>query len=88
MERTGVSDVTSTNLKNRAVESLINLERNRAAGLFLEAKKTNDPKKKRELLETSYKILKTLLVDYPQSPLAPKLTSHINIVQGEIEKLP
>ncbi len=87
MERTGVSDVASTNLKNRAIESLINLERNRAAELFLEAKKTNDPKKKRELLETSYKILKTLLEDYPESPLAPKLTSHINIVQGEIEKL-
>ena len=78
----------AADLKNRAVESLINHERNRAAAIFLEAKKTKDPNKKKELLETSYKILKTLVEDYPQSPLKNKLTSHINIVQREIEKLP
>ena len=78
----------AADLKNRAVEGLINRERNRAAAIFLEAKKTKDPSKKKELFETSYKILKTLVDDYPQSPLTNKLTSHINIVQREIEKLP
>ena len=78
----------AADLKGRAIESLINRERNRAAELFLEAKKTQDPKKKRALLETSYKTLKNLVEDYPQSPLKHKLTSHMNIVQREIEKLP
>jgi hypothetical protein len=81
-------NASAMDLKNRAVESLINRERNRAAEIFLEAKKTRDPNKKKGLLETSYNILKTLVDDYPQSPLKNKLTSHINIVQREIEKLP
>jgi len=78
----------AADLKNRAVEGLINRERNRAAAIFLEAKKAKDPNKKKELFETSCKILKTLIEDYPKSPLKNKLTSHINIVQREIEKLP
>ncbi len=78
----------AVDLKNRAIESLINRERNRAAEIFLEAKKTKDPQKKRDLLETSYNILQTLVEDYPQSPLKQKLISHINIVRKEIEKLP
>jgi len=88
LENTQELSAEAADLKNRAVESLINRERNRAAAIFLEAKKTKDPNKKKELLETSYKILKTLFDDYPQSPLKNKLTSHINIVQREIEKLP
>ncbi len=88
LENTQELSAEAADLKNRAVESLINRERNRAAAIFLEAKKTKDPNKKKELLETSYKILKTLVDDYPQSPLKNKLTSHINIVQREIEKLP
>ncbi len=78
----------AADLKGRAIESLINRERNRAAELFLEAKKTQDPKKKRALLETSYKTLKTLVEDYPQSPLKHKLMSHMNIVLKEMGKLP
>ena len=88
LEKTQGLNVEAADLKNRAIENLINRERNRAAELFLKAKKAKDTKKKRELLETSYKILKTLVEDYPQSPLKPKITSHINIVKREIEKLP
>ena len=88
LEKTQELNVEAADLKNRAVESLINHERNRAAEIFLQAKKTKDPNKKKELLETSYNILKTLVDDYPQSPLKNKLTSHINIVQRELEKLP
>jgi tetratricopeptide (TPR) repeat protein len=77
----------AADLKSRAIESLINRERNRAAELFLEAKKTQDLEKKRALLGTSYKILKTLVEDYPQSPLKHKLMSHMNIVLKEMGKL-
>jgi hypothetical protein len=86
--RTQGLNAKAADLKNRAIENLMNRERNRAAELFLKAKKTKDPRKKRELLETSYKILKTLVEDYPQSPLKPKIASHMNIVQREIDKLP
>ena len=82
-------DVTaeSAALKERAVESHINQERNRAAEIFLAAKKTKDPSKKTELLKSSYEILNTLIDKYPLSPLNQKLKSHIAIVKKEIERL-
>jgi hypothetical protein len=88
LENTQGLDTATADLKGRATENLINHERNRAAEIFLEAKKTKDPKKKRELLETARNILKTLVDDYPQSPMKPKLISHIKIVESEIKKLP
>ena len=82
-------DVTaeSAALRERAIESHINQERNRAAELFLVAKKTKDPSKKKELLKSSYEILNTLIDKYPSSPLNQKLKSHIAIVKKEIERL-
>jgi len=77
----------SAALKERAVESYINQERNRAAEIFLAAKKTKDPLKKKELLASSYEILKALIDKYPSSPLNQKLKSHIAIVEKEIERL-
>ena len=74
-------------LRERAVESHINQERNQAAELFLAAKKTKDPSKKKELLKSSYEILNTLIDKYPSSPLNQKLKSHIAIVEKEIDKL-
>ena len=88
LEKTQGLDAKAAELRDRAMESHINRERNRAAEIFLEAKKTKDPNRKKELLETSYNILKTLVEDYPRSPLKQKLTSHMKIVQREIEKLP
>jgi len=81
-------DVESRELKEKAVEGLINKERNRAAELFLAARKTNDPSKKRELLTSSYNILNGLIKKYPSSPLNQKLKSHIVVVQRELDKLP
>ncbi|MCF8145939.1 MAG: hypothetical protein K9N21_18685 [Deltaproteobacteria bacterium] len=80
-------DPESVELKKRAVESLINKERNRAAELFLAAKKAGDPSKKKELLDSAYAILKTLIDKYPSSPLNPKLKSHMAIVQNELDRL-
>ncbi len=80
-------DTESRELKEKAVEGLINKERNRAAELFLAARKTNDPSKKRELLNSSYNILNGLIKKYPSSPLNQKLKSHIVVVQRELDKL-
>ncbi|HOP48518.1 MAG TPA: hypothetical protein PK874_12730 [Desulfobacteraceae bacterium] len=77
----------ATELKEEAIESLINRERNRAARIFLTAKKTEDPEKKEEYLQDSYDILKELIEKYPESPLNQKLKSHIKTVEEEINKL-
>ncbi|MBL7225706.1 MAG: hypothetical protein ISS59_06190 [Desulfobacteraceae bacterium] len=77
----------SAALKGRAVESHINQGRNRAAEIFLAAKKTKDPSKKKALLKSSYEILKALIDKYPSSPLNQKLKSHIAIVEKEIDRL-
>ena len=77
----------SVALRKRAVENHINQERNRAAEIFLAAKKTKDPSKKKDLLKSSYEILNTLIDKYPSSPLNQKLKSHIAIVEKEIERL-
>jgi len=78
---------SSRALKERAVESLINKERNRAAEMFLAAKKTKDPSQKKALLDSACDILKTLIDNYPSSPLNQKLKSHMAIVQNELDKL-
>lgn len=77
----------SAALRKRAVENHINQERNRAAEIFLAAKKTKDPFRKKELLKSSYEILNTLIDKYPSSPLNQKLKSHLAIVKKEIDRL-
>jgi len=74
-------------LRERAVESLINRERNRAAELFLAAKKADDPSQKKEFLDSAYHILKELIDTYPSSPLNQKLKSHMAVVQQELDNL-
>ena len=77
----------SVALRERAVENHINRERNRAAEIYLAAKKTQNLAKREELLKSSYEILKTLIDKYPASPLNQKLKSHIAIVEKEIDRL-
>jgi hypothetical protein len=74
-------------LKEQAVERLINRERNRAAKIFLTAKRTHDPEKKEERLRSSYNILNSLIDKYPSSPLIYKVKSHIEKVKKELEKV-
>lgn len=74
-------------LKALAIERLINRERNRAARIFLAAKKATDPEKKAEYLLSSYKILKILVDRYPSSPLILKVKSHIKVVREELDRL-
>ena len=74
-------------LREQAVESLINRERNRAAKIFLTARRTQDPEKKEEYLRSSYNILKNLIEKYPSSHLINKVKSHLGKVEEELEKL-
>jgi hypothetical protein len=81
------SDPEVKELKNMAVEKIINRERNKAAQLFLAASKTKDPAKKEELLNSSYNTLKAVADKYPSSPLTPKVQQHMNQVTKELAKL-
>ncbi len=74
-------------LKDLAIEKLINQKRNKAAKLFLMAKNMTDPKKKEELLVSSYNILQALIEKYPSSALIDKLNNHIKNVKKELIKL-
>ncbi len=81
------TDAEVKELKNTAVEKIINRERNKAARLFLAASKSKDPAKKEELLTSSYNILKAVADKYPSSPLTPKLQNHMNQVTKELAKV-
>jgi hypothetical protein len=74
-------------LREQAVEGLINRERNRAAKFYLKAKKSADPGEKEKYLRVSYEILKDLIERYPSSPLNDKLNSHIERVEDELGNL-
>jgi hypothetical protein len=74
-------------LKNSAVEKIINRERNKAAKLFLEARNTQDPAKKTAMLNSSYNLLKAMVDKYPTSPLIPKVQDNMNQVTKELSKV-
>jgi hypothetical protein len=74
-------------LRDIAVEKLINSERNRAAQIYIMAKNTNDNKKKKEFLLTSYSILKELIDTYPSSSLLDKLKNNLSKVEDDLKKL-
>lgn len=76
-----------SDLKKRAIDGIINSERNRAAKLFLLARNTSDLSKKREYLLSAKKILETLVDRYPLSDLIKKINSNISSVNEELQKL-
>ena len=49
------------------------------------ARGTSDPAKKRELLSTSYNMLKNILDKYPASPLNSKINDNMNRIREEME---
>ena len=81
-----VLDEESKRLKDLAVEKIINRDRNRAAQLYLQAKNTQDPSKKRELLQSSLDILKKLVEKYPSSNLINRIKDHISIVEESLDE--
>ena len=74
-------------IKDLAIDRLINRERNRAAKIFLMAKKAEDPEKRKELLLSSYDILIILIERYPSSSLINKLNDHLQKVRDELDRL-
>jgi tetratricopeptide (TPR) repeat protein len=74
-------------LKDQAIRKHIKSGRNRAAKLFLSAKRTSDPSRKKQYLRASYDILKALSDKYPSSPLIAKVGSDIAVVSSELERL-
>jgi hypothetical protein len=74
-------------LKRLAIERLINRERNRAAKLFLLAKKTRNHAEKINYLQSSLKVLKSIYNKYPASGLNHKVKSHIEQVSEELAEI-
>ena len=74
-------------LETRAVEKIINRERNKAAEIFLRARNTADPEKKEELLKSSYNILKAVAEKYPDSPLNKKINDNMRAIENELKKI-
>jgi len=74
-------------LRESAIQNLINDERNKAATLFSAAVKTGDAAKKKEYLLASYRKLKVLIEKFPQSKLIGKLNGNIQKVKEELQKL-
>ncbi len=74
-------------IRDLAIENIINRDRYRAAQIFLMAKRSDDPKKKEELLLSSHKILEQLIDKYPDSSLIDKLKDNLKKVEEELEKL-
>lgn len=85
MQRDGTAGPDARELREAAIEKLINRERNKAARLFLMARGTSDPAKKRELLSTSYNMLKNLVDKYPTSPLNSKINDNLNRIREEMD---
>jgi len=74
-------------LEARAIEKIINRERNKAAEIFLRARNTADPEKKEELLKSSYNILKVVAEKYPDSPLNKKINDNMRAIESELKKI-
>ena len=83
-----------TTLEERArarIAEAINLaaqqDRRRAAELFVRAGRTQDPESKRKLLQASRRLLKDILVKYPQSDLVPKVTNNLKRIEEKMRSI-
>jgi hypothetical protein len=73
-------------LRDLAVEKLINRERDKAAKIYLMAKKSKDPNQRKELLIASQKIIQTLIREYPQSTLINKLKNNLESINKDLKE--
>ncbi len=62
-------------------------DRRKAADLFIRFTKTNDPESKKKLLVESRKLLKNILVKYPDVEIAPKVLGNIERVEQEMNAI-
>ncbi|MBW1681652.1 MAG: hypothetical protein JRF59_08280 [Deltaproteobacteria bacterium] len=87
LEKEGRTGPEVRKIKAEAVEKLIRRERNRAAMLFLAARKTADRSRKEKYLRASFHRLKILVERYPSSPLVTKILSNMETIRKEMQKL-
>ena len=87
LESLHIADSEALTIKQRASDGLINSERKRAARLFLLARRSADPAKKKALLRSSYSILNSLAKKYPFSPLIKKVKANMQVVFRELSRL-
>ena len=80
-----------TSLEGKAQERIteaINLaareDRRRAAELFVRANRTQDPESRKKLLQASRRLLKDILVKYPQSDLVSKVTNNLRRIEEKM----
>lgn len=83
----GSSDPDADAVSKKAVEEIIARERNKAARLFLQAKDTQNPSEKEQLLLLARGILKAVIERYPDSPSAKKASENLQAVEREISSL-
>jgi hypothetical protein len=87
LERDWTIGTEAEALRELAVDKYVNQERNRAAKLFLLAKRAKEPAEKEKLLLSSREILKALVEKYPTSSLNEKINSYITVIEEELTKL-
>ncbi len=87
LDTEGRTSTEAFQLKTLAVEGLISRDRKRAAKLFLLARNTQNPEKKKDYLLSSHAILKHLVEEYPLSPLNKKVKNNIETVEREMDTL-
>lgn len=62
-------------------------DRRKAADLFMRFTKTSDPESRKKLLVESRKLLKNILVKYPDVEIAPKVIGNIERVEHEMNAI-
>jgi len=70
-------------IKEASLEAA-NADRKKAAGLFMRFTKTTDLESRKKLLLESRRLLKNILVKYPDVEIAPKVNSNIERVEQEM----
>jgi len=88
------TDLLNTEYGSKAEEKIkeVSLEaakndRKQAAAMFLRFTKTTDPESRKKILIETRKLLKTILVKYPDVEIAPKIVGNIERVEQEMNAI-
>ncbi len=88
------SALLGTQYNDEALESIVKAadsaakdKRRQAAGLFVKARKTNDPEQKRYLLYESRRLLQEILEKYPDVEIISKVQQNLAIIEENIQNL-
>lgn len=89
-----LSQLTGTEYESKAQEKISELalaaskaERRKAADLFVRSTKTDDPEARKQLLTDSRKVLKDILIKYPEVEVADKVRGNIRQVEKKMNEI-